>query len=115
MATPKGIEKFVKTTAITDMAALAKGSMTSWRYGNGMKEKGKPSISIEPWDAGQLGSKKWDSNKYLERLEELSEMGVTHIPVMLSSIGRRYEATRSEFLETVNEYAQLIGINEVNL
>ena len=42
-------------------------------------------------------------------------MGVTHIPVMLSSIGRGYDATRSEFLESVNEYAQLIGINEVNL
>ncbi|MEE3015349.1 MAG: LLM class F420-dependent oxidoreductase [Actinomycetota bacterium] len=115
MATPKGIEKFVKTTAITDMAALAKrinDLMEIWELHG---RKGKPFISIEPWDAGQPGSKKWDSNKYLERLEELSEMGVTHIPVMLSSIGRRYEATRSEFLETVNEYAQLIGINEANL
>jgi len=37
-------------------------------------------------------------------------MGVTHIPVMLSSIGREYEATRSEFLESVNEYAQFVRI-----
>ncbi len=110
MATPKGIEKFVKTTAITDMAALAKrinNLMEIWeRYGN----KGKPCISIEPWDAGRFGSEKWDSQKYLERVEELSEMGVTHIPVMLSSIGREYEATRSEFLESVNEYAQFVNI-----
>ena len=110
MATPKGMEKFVKTTAITDRAALAKrinDLMEIWeQYG----KKGKPCISIEPWDAGRFGSKKWDSQKYLERIEELSEMGVTHIPVMLSSIGREYEATRSEFLESVNEYAQFVRI-----
>ena len=115
MATPKGIEKFVKTTAITDMTALAKRINDLMEIWERHERKSKPSISIEPWDAGRLGSKKWDSNKYLERVEELSEMGVTHIPVMLSSIGRGYDATRSEFLESVNEYAQLIGINEVNL
>ena len=80
-----------------------------------MKGKVNRLFLLNPGMLGRLGSKKWDSNKYLERLEELSEMGVTHIPVMLSSIGRRYDATRSEFLESVNEYAQLIGINEVNL
>ena len=110
MATPKGMEKFVKTTAITDMNALAKrisDLMEIWeQYGR----KGKPHISIEPWDAGRFGSEKWNSQKYLERTEELSEMGVTHMPVMLSSIGREYEATRPEFLEAVNEYAQFSKI-----
>ena len=43
------------------------------RIGIWHERKGKPSISIEPWDAGRFGSKKWDSNKYLERVEELSE------------------------------------------
>ena len=54
MATPKGIEKFVKTTAITDMAALAKGSMTSWKYGNGMKEKVN---HLFPSNPGMLGNR----------------------------------------------------------
>ena len=97
------------------MNALAKRINDLMEIWERHEREGKPSISIEPWDAGRFGSKKWDSNKYLERVEELSEMGVTHIPVMLSSIGRGYDATRSEFLESVNEYAQLIGINEVNL
>ena len=57
MATPKGIEKFVKTTAITDMTALAKGSMTSWRYGNGMKGKVNRLFLLNPGMLGESGQK----------------------------------------------------------
>ncbi|MEG3586187.1 MAG: TIGR03619 family F420-dependent LLM class oxidoreductase [Actinomycetota bacterium] len=110
MATPKGMEKFVKTTAIADMASLAKRIRALKEVWEKYGRKGNPCISIEPWDAGRFGSEKWNSQKYLERKEELSEMGVTHIPVMLSSIGRKYEATRSQFLESVNEYAKFVSI-----
>ena len=110
MATPKGMEKFVQTTAITDMAALEKRISILNEKWSKHGRKGKPFISIEPWDAGRFGSKNWEPQKYLERIQEMSEMGITHIPVMLSPIGKEYEATRVEFLDSVNEYAEIVQI-----
>ncbi|GIR34627.1 MAG: hypothetical protein CM15mP49_00120 [Actinomycetota bacterium] len=57
------------------MTALAKGSMTSWRYGNGMKGKVNRLFLLNPGMLGDSGQK-WDSNKYLDSVEELSEMGL---------------------------------------
>ena len=71
----------------------------------------KPQVCIEPWDAGKLGSEKWEPNKYAERIQEFTAIGVTHIPVMLSSIGRKFGLTRTEFIDRLNEYADLMNVN----
>ncbi len=110
MPTPKGMERFVKTSAITDVKSLSKkiDDLSGIWESHGRNDK--PSIAIEPWDAGRLGTDDWEFHKYQTRLEEFSQMGVTHIPVMLSSIGREFDRSRSEFIDLISEYAQMAGI-----
>ena len=38
------------------------------------------------------------------------ELGVTHVPAMLSDIGRDFTASRVKFLETVESYAQFVTL-----
>ena len=87
---------------------------TAWPKAEQRQQEGhssKPQVCIEPWDAGKLGSEKWEPNKYAERIQEFTAIGVTHIPVMLSSIGRKFGLTRTEFIDRLNEYADLMNVN----
>ena len=111
MATPKGMEKFVGTSPITsiqDLNHVIQELTEQWQQEG---HSSKPQVCIEPWDAGKLGSEKWEPNKYAERIQEFTAIGVTHIPVMLSSIGRKFGLTRREFIDRLNEYADLMNIN----
>jgi probable F420-dependent oxidoreductase len=110
MATPKGMDKFVGTSPITSIEDLKLGIQELYDRWEKNGRSGKPQICIEPWDAGKLGSEKWEPNKYAERIDEFSAIGVTHIPVMLSAIGRKFNLVRSEFLQRVNDYADLMKI-----
>ncbi|MCH1512345.1 MAG: LLM class F420-dependent oxidoreductase [Actinomycetota bacterium] len=110
MATPKGIDKFVQTSPITNLDSLARKINVLLEMWDRHGRSGKPSIAIEPWDAGRYGAKNWDPETYLERLTQLSELGVTHVPAMLSDIGRDFTASRVKFLETVESYAQFVTL-----
>lgn len=99
LATPKGMEKFVKTTAISTIEDLTRRIELFREIWEEAGRTGTPSIAIEPWDAGRYGSDRWDAVKYRERLATLAELGVTHAPVMLSSIGRSFDLDRAGFLD----------------
>ena len=111
MATPKGMEKFVGTSPITSIKDLNHGIQELTEQWQQEGHSSKPQVCIEPWDAGKLGSEKWEPNKYAERIQEFTAIGVTHIPVMLSSIGRKFGLTRTEFIDRLNEYADLMNVN----
>ena len=110
MPTPKGIDKFVHTSPINDLKDLEKKItklMEKWEQDG---RTTTPSIAIAPWDAGQHGEKNWNPHMYLERIEQLSLLGVTHIPIMLSHLGGRSSMARPQFLERVAAYAEFIDL-----
>jgi len=110
MPTPKGIDKFVHTSPINDLNSLErKISILAERWKQEGR-KGKPSIAIGPWDAGHFGTETWDPETYLKRLDQLSELGVTHVPIMLSSLGGDLLKTRAQFLERVDGFARFVGL-----
>ena len=110
MPTPKGIDKFVHTSPINDLSSLErKISILAERWKQEGR-KGKPSIAIGPWDAGHFGTETWDPETYLKRLDQLSELGVTHVPIMLSSLGGDLLKTRAQFLERVDGFARFVGL-----
>ncbi len=110
MPTPGGVDKFVRTSPINDLASLGERINTLREKWNDAGREGDPSITIGPWDAGHFGTKNWDADTYLARIDQLSEFGVTHIPIMLSNLGGASEASRSEFLERVEGFAQFVGL-----
>ncbi len=110
MPTPGGVAKFVRTSPINDLASLGERINTLREKWNDAGREGDPSITIGPWDAGHFGTKNWDADTYLARIDQLSEFGVTHIPIMLSNLGGDSEASRSEFLERVEGFARFVGL-----
>lgn len=105
MPTPKGVDKFVQTSPINDLESLEKrinSLLEKWTQNN---REGKPTIAIGPWDAGHFGTEKWDPETYLTRIQQLTDLGVTHVPIMLSALGGS-GTTRTEFLERVEAFAQ---------
>ena len=110
MPTPKGIDKFVHTSPINDLADLEKKINKLTERWDQNRRTGTPSIAIAPWDAGQYGEENWNPSMYLERIDQLLALGVTHIPTMLSHLGGESSMTRPQFLERAADYAEFIGI-----
>ena len=110
MPTPKGIDKFVHTSPINDLDSLGKKIGTLTRKWEQAGRRGKPNIAIGPWDAGHFATKNWDPETYLKRLDQFSELGVTHVPIMLSSLGGDLLVTRSQFLERVDGFARFVDL-----
>ena len=110
MPTPKGVDKFVQTSPINDLESLEKrinSLLEKWTQNN---REGKPTIAIGPWDAGHFGTEKWDPETYLTRIQQLTDLGVTHVPIMLSALGGA-GTTRTEFLERVEAFAQFADLS----
>lgn len=98
LATPKGMEKFVRTAAIQTVDDLRRRTAMLTEAWEAAGRSGKPSIAIEPWGVGRYGTDRWDVGAYRDGLAELAELGVTHAPVMLSGIGRSFDHDRAGFL-----------------
>ena len=81
--------------------------MEKW---NQSSRAGKPSIAIGPWDAGHFGTDSWDPKAYSIRIDQLTGLGVTHVPIMLSGLGRDSGATRAAFLERMESFAEFAGL-----
>ena len=110
MPTPKGVDKFVKTSPITDLESLEKRINSLMEKWNQSSRAGKPSIAIGPWDAGHFGTDSWDPKAYSIRIDQLTGLGVTHVPIMLSGLGRDSGATRAAFLERMESFAEFAGL-----
>lgn len=98
MATPKGMERFVRTAAIRttdDLRARADMLRSMWSQAG---RSGRPVIAMEPWGVGRFGTDRWDRSAYRDALAELIDIGVSHAPVMISSIGRGFDQDRARFL-----------------
>lgn len=109
IATPKGMADFVRTASIQtldDLAARIALLRNAWDEAG---RAGDPVIAIEPWDAGRYGTDRFDAVRYRERLAELTELGVTCAPVMLSSIGRGLDLDRAGFLERAAGFIAEVG------
>ncbi len=109
IATPKGMADFVRTASIQtldDLAARIDLLRTTWDEAG---RTGDPVIAIEPWDAGRYGTDRFDAVRYRDRLAELTDLGVTCAPVMLSSIGRGLDLDRAGFLERAAGFIAEVG------
>lgn len=110
IATPGGMERFVKTAAITTVAELGERARLLGVLWDEAGRAGTPTIAIEPWDAGRFGTDRWDVAKYRDRLDELAAVGVTHCPVMLSSIGRGFDHDRDGFLGLADGFLEAVSV-----
>lgn len=106
LATPGGMDAFVRTAAITTIDELAGRLATLRGLWTEAGRAGSPTVAIEPWDAGRYGTSSWDAAKYRDRIAELEGIGVSHLPVMLSAIGRSFDQDRAGFLRLAEGFLE---------